>query len=262
MGQNCVRAGTCACGLANAPLGHSYGPQYCTAEHPHKYYKRCTRCGTTQYTGGTATKKHGSGKWGSGTCPSCGKHNYIQETYNFMMHDHPHPVYANCGCGSGIFCGNIEYDICSKCREGRKTVKEEEYKYCLLTVPDGDGAFAMVQLVGISLLMEYSETYKIDNNNFISYSASSRCTAVDADSFPFVEIWVSGGSDAKCYDSSGTFLYERPLYPDSYFLSPSGSSSGGYFSMAGVPAYSKISCAVYVKGGLITCVRAIRVDYD
>lgn len=54
----------------------SLGSQYSEAAHPHAYYKTCNSCGQKIYSGGYATKTHGDGSWGSGTCPDCGTHTY------------------------------------------------------------------------------------------------------------------------------------------------------------------------------------------
>ena len=70
----------------------SLGTQYCDADHPHAYYKTCKSCGQKVYTGGYATKAHGDGSRGSGTCPSCGTHSY-GTTYSEATH--PHRYHAN-----------------------------------------------------------------------------------------------------------------------------------------------------------------------
>ncbi len=63
---------------ASAACIHSFGPQYSEAAHPHQYFSQCNLCGYTKYVPcAYATKAHGNGSWGSGTCPSCGTHTYV-----------------------------------------------------------------------------------------------------------------------------------------------------------------------------------------
>lgn len=80
----------------------SLGTQYCEADHPHAYYKTCKSCGQKVYTGGYATKAHGDGSRGSGTCPSCGTHSY-GTTYSEATH--PHRYYQSCVCGDKRYTG-------------------------------------------------------------------------------------------------------------------------------------------------------------
>ena len=63
---------------------------YSEATHPHEYFKFCTSCWQKFYTGGHATKNHGDGTWGSGTCPQCG-------THSFTWDDCTGP--GRCACG-------------------------------------------------------------------------------------------------------------------------------------------------------------------
>jgi hypothetical protein len=95
-GQSCTTGGACSCGASTPALGHGWNPTYSEAAHPHAYYHTCYRCGILQYTGGYATKNHGSGAYGSGTCPQCGTHNYCTP---FCDAAHPHRNYLRCGCG-------------------------------------------------------------------------------------------------------------------------------------------------------------------
>ena len=66
-----ARATTCSHSLL--------GARYCDGAHPHAYFCYCQSCGEKVYVGGYATKQHGSGEWGSGTCPSCGSHRLYRE---------------------------------------------------------------------------------------------------------------------------------------------------------------------------------------
>lgn len=78
---------------AYAACSHQWGPQYSEAAHPHQYFRQCNLCAYKQYTGGNATKAHGDGSWGSGTCPSCGSHYYVGRSCNSP---------GICDCGSYI----------------------------------------------------------------------------------------------------------------------------------------------------------------
>ncbi len=262
IGQSCTKEGLCICGSKLPALGHTYGPQYCTAEHPHRYYKRCNRCKYMWYTGGPATKKHGPGKWGSGSCPKCGQHSYTFEEYNIMTHPHPHPAYKNCICGDRAFCGYIEYDACASCRAGRKTIEAQEFKTATFVFPDGDEICPIIRVITLSLKIDYFERYKISGSEFISYESVNKCNAVNSENFPDVTICVAASSDVICYDSSGNYLFTRKLHPDSYMIDTKATASGGYFSQEGIPAYSEIGCAAYIKGSMYTCTKKIIVYYD
>lgn len=90
-------------GRAKAACSHSsLGTQFSEAEHPHAYYRTCNACGEKIYTGGYATKAHGDGSWGSGTCPDCGYHSY-GTTYSEA--EHPHACYRTCVCGDVLYTG-------------------------------------------------------------------------------------------------------------------------------------------------------------
>lgn len=80
----------------------SLGSQYSEAAHPHAYYRTCNSCGQKIYSGGYATKMHGDGSWGSGTCPDCGTHTY-GNTYSEAAH--PHYYYKTCVCGDVKYTG-------------------------------------------------------------------------------------------------------------------------------------------------------------
>lgn len=101
---------------------------YCEAEHPHPYFRFCLTCGEKVYVGGYATKNHGDGSWGSGTCPKCGTHTYVGQscttsgtckcgaTASALGHSfstgvsfessHPHSYYRYCTrCGVKSYLG-------------------------------------------------------------------------------------------------------------------------------------------------------------
>ena len=138
VGRTCERPGTCACGDTVPAAGHVYSPIYSEAAHPHKYYEECSVCHYIHYTGGHATKNHGDGTWGSGTCPDCGTHTYVGKTCT---------TNGACACGAILEAvghtpeGSVYYEnehphryfkVCSTC-SGRVYTGEKK------TLPHGDG---------------------------------------------------------------------------------------------------------------------------
>ena len=125
---------------AEAACSHSsLGPQYSEATHPHEYFCYCNTCGEKVYVGGHATKNHGTGEWGSGTCPDCGKHIYVGRTCTSV---------GTCICGSVIsayghsYGSTVYYEVnhphrnyisCSRC--GNKS-----YTGATSTLTHGNGA--------------------------------------------------------------------------------------------------------------------------
>ncbi len=116
---------------ASAACSHpSLGQLYSEATHPHAYYRICNSCSAKVYTGGYATKNHGNGAWGSGTCPSCGVHTFIGGSCTspatcacgatqsprghvwggiYSEVSHPHPWYQECRiCGIKRLTGGYE----------------------------------------------------------------------------------------------------------------------------------------------------------
>ena len=94
------------------------GVQYSEVAHPHKYFRTCKSCNTKVYVGGHATKNHGDGSWGSGTCPQCGSHSYPIPTVdqiNASLKQHPHIVGVKCKCGSVKYTDPQINPDCSSC---------------------------------------------------------------------------------------------------------------------------------------------------
>ena len=46
----------------------------------HANYNECNSCHYVQYLGTYTTKSHGSGAYGSGTCPDCGSHTWVLQS--------------------------------------------------------------------------------------------------------------------------------------------------------------------------------------
>jgi hypothetical protein len=85
------------------------------------FYQQCYRCGDAEYTGGTATKAHGDGSWGSGTCPDCGTHTWTIAGYEAS---HPHKEIQACYCGASGYTGNYysgHYPDCDSCSSSVST---------------------------------------------------------------------------------------------------------------------------------------------
>ena len=149
IGQTCVTSGTCVCGATGPALGHNFENQiYSEVAHPHYYFRQCLRCGYHYYTGGHATKNHGDGSWGSGTCPDCGSHSYTGQSCTNE---------GVCACGATIpALGHIdgstfynesahphrEYTICRRCGGAAYTGQTQ-------TLPHGDGTNGTCSSCGI-----------------------------------------------------------------------------------------------------------------
>lgn len=92
IGRTCTNNGVCSCGATIAPSSHILeSVQYSNATHPHAYYRYCSVCNAKVYTSGYATKNHGDGTWGSGTCPDCGTHTYTGQSCTSV---------GSCVCGA------------------------------------------------------------------------------------------------------------------------------------------------------------------
>lgn len=105
---------------ASAACSHDWYPIYSEAAHPHPYFHECKLCGVKEYTGGYATKAHGDGSWGSGTCPHCGTHDYDAAGYSAV---HPHPEVFECYCGDSYesttsFAPSDYFPECTQCTGG------------------------------------------------------------------------------------------------------------------------------------------------
>ena len=119
VGQSCTADGVCACGDTISKLGHTLeGVTYSLAAHPHPYFEYCTRCWTKVYTSGNATKNHGDGTPGSGTCTQCGDHIYAPGASGFV---HPHESTNICACGDSKVSYGL-FTSCSICTAGSQTV--------------------------------------------------------------------------------------------------------------------------------------------
>ena len=73
--------------IGNCPSCGKYSFQgtYVDVAHSsrgHANYNECNSCHYVQYLGSYTTKSHGSGAYGSGTCPDCGSHTWVLDYEN------------------------------------------------------------------------------------------------------------------------------------------------------------------------------------
>ncbi len=71
--------------IGNCPSCGKYSFQgtYVEVAHSsrgHANYNECNSCHYVQYLGSYTTKSHGSGAYGSGTCPDCGSHTWVPQS--------------------------------------------------------------------------------------------------------------------------------------------------------------------------------------
>ena len=156
VGQSCTADGVCACGDTISKLGHTLeGVTYSLATHPHPYFEYCTRCWTKVYTSGNATKNHGDGTPGSGTCPECGTHSYYCSP--LLPEEHPHTNRWACGCGDYYTTYSLEAS-CSICTGGLRTASNTEYASGIFSFTAGDLA-DIPMTVALTCYVDYYNEY-------------------------------------------------------------------------------------------------------
>lgn len=232
---------TSALAVSNATCEHrSLGEQYSEASHPHEYYRNCKDCGKKIYVGGHATKAHGSGEWGSGTCPQCGAHSYRMNTVGSSQH--PHQISYSCDCGDS-YNEYLISGMCSQCRVGSSVATGTSSKEGTFLYADGElyvGAHPI--LVPIKLYVDYSNTYKnmismtYDYPPFASFQ-SVVSTRVEAGT-PFAPTINTGASfKVDYYGSNGRLIETQPMEigPD---VVTAVSKAGTVFSLLDYPAYA------------------------
>lgn len=155
-GQSCTTGGICACGATVPNLGHTLEEfTYSQATHPHAYFKYCTRCWKEIYIGGYATKNHGDGTPGSGTCPECGEHRY---TPTSSESEHPHTITAICSCGDILTRYSIDIS-CSSCDIYIKTVSKENTAHCEFITLITESPIATLLPVSLDGYIIYTNQY-------------------------------------------------------------------------------------------------------
>lgn len=160
IGQSCTSPGTCACGATIAASSHTLeNTTYYESSHPHKLFKKCTKCGYKSYTGTTKTLDHGDGS--SGTCKKCGDHKWTFGPSEGISH--PHRSSISCSCGEVVYSYAL-YPLCLQCRSNLKTATNTESKQFFFTILDGDG---------IGVLVPYVCTFSLTCTNEYKYPAQS-----------------------------------------------------------------------------------------
>lgn len=156
------------------------GVQYSEVAHPHKYFRTCKSCNTKVYVGGHATKNHGDGSWGSGTCPQCGSHSYPIPTVdqiNASLKQHPHIVGVKCKCGSVKYTDPQINPDCSSCIStyNIKSKSATGNSVLYLSYLDGDSGAAISTTFPVPVKMTFQSKYSKSGSNFTSYSSKITC---------------------------------------------------------------------------------------
>lgn len=250
VGRNCTSGGSCACGLTPVPLGHNYGETYSEGAHPHRYYRTCQRCSYVDYPGGCATKNHGNGVWGSGTCPSCGEHTYAMD-WDLTLErfsEHPHAWYYSCVCGSNYVDRYVISEECSICTAGRQTVDVIKTANITYTYLDGDSGSGTMVSFTAPLHMEYTEMYKKDGEKFISFSSRNYCE-LDKDKIPvWAEVTLIANAQVYYKDAADSLLHTSELARVSF--EAHNEKTKGLFTFSGNPVYSTTGATTTCAGEL------------
>lgn len=214
---------------ATAVCSHSsYSPQYSEASHPHAYYKQCLSCGYILYTGGYATKSHGDGSWGSGTCPYCGTHSYSGQsctsqgvcscgaTTGVLGHsysneyceaEHPHAVYRQCyRCGIKAYTGEHTSKAHGDGTAGSGTCPQcgtHTYVGQSCTAPGICNCGATSSILGHN----YSTSYYTANHPHEIYNQCSRCGHKDYTGEYFIKNHGDGTQGSGTCPDCGTHTY-------------------------------------------------------
>lgn len=159
IGQSCTSPGTCACGSTIAASSHTLeNTTYYESSHPHKIFKKCTKCGYKSYTGTTKTLSHGDGS--SGTCKKCGDHKWTLGPSDGISH--PHRSSISCSCGEVVYSYAL-YPLCQQCRTNLKTATNTESKKFYFTIIQSDQ--------GLGGAIAYSGTFSLTCTNEYKYPA-------------------------------------------------------------------------------------------
>lgn len=259
VGLSCTAKGTCACGATKAATGHTYGTTWSEAAHPHRYYRVCQTCRYVNYPGGNATKNHGDGTYGSGTCPSCGTHSYEYDYDAIAIH--PHPIIRKCKCGNKITVSTESWPVasCATCSSGSKSVSSSNTASVILTYLDGEegiGGFSVSFPVQLS--MQYNETYKKNGSKFGSFSSKSYCSLSSVPAWA-PDITLIANAEVKYYSSSGTQIFTSTLSRVSW--TTQNEKNGSIFSANSIPSYSIAGYTVYVDGSMWVVSKSLTTYY-
>ena len=251
-GSGAWGSGTCSqCGT------HSFGPTYSEASHPHNYYHTCTLCNKKVYTGGHATKSHGTGAWGSGTCPDCGQHSYNYPTASQLEQlPHPHDFVVRCVCGDTIYKEGPLVLTCSNCLQGKKTASNSMDTTMTFYWGDVNGGLGAPALVSIFAHLDYVEYYKkSEHNSFQSFEATATCTLNNVPYEVRPNLLVFINPTVQYYNSSNSKLFESGINGTDL------SKSRGVFMNTHLPSYSIITITGNIAQALTTSIKTMRVSY-
>lgn len=239
-GTGATGSGTCpSCGT------HSY-VKYCEAEHPHRDYNLCTGCQKKVYLNSYTTKKHGTGAWGSGTCPSCGSHNF-QDPSQQAIAIHPHKYIRACSCGQKQNIGEVAVENCATCNNLKRTVTGQNSASCPLFYLDGDNGMGAPILLTVILSIQYKETYRKEYGNYYSYTSNCKSTLTQVP--PWAEgITFFSNPEVKYYKSDGVYLFSHS-YSTEYGIDDKNRTSR-YFYNNGVPGYVIAGASAFKDGAL------------
>lgn len=239
VGQTCTTAGVCVCGDTIPMLGHTLeGVRYSDAAHPHNYFEYCRVCWDKVYTGGSATKNHGDGTIGSGTCPYCGDHTYRPVS---SVSEHPHLTTIACACGDIIERYTID-ESCSSCAVFRKTVTNEgkgSCKFSMLVTAEGLPVPLILVLDGT---VTYTNMYMEPPQDspmyegitpFISYYSTVNSTAICSSTVETLRYYAASHPSVRYYNSSGDLLATQTLN-----LTTDHNTYGNTFILDEKPAYA------------------------
>ena len=187
------------------------GELYCEANHPHAYFRFCTVCMDKVYVGGYATKAHGTGEWGSGTCKTCGVHAFVNDSVD---PEHPHPTISSCVCGEVRFKYSVHYS-CSICTANKRTATGTTTKnITLLYLVDG-----FIMSAPMCLELSYRNTYNSPSDNdtmglhgyplFVTYSSSLTAKALEIP--PLCPSVFTVANSPVVYYDNGAAVYSQAM---------------------------------------------------
>lgn len=230
------------------------GVQYSEVAHPHKYFRTCKSCNTKVYVGGHATKNHGDGSWGSGTCPQCGSHSYPIPTVdqiNASLKQHPRIVGVKCKCGSVKYTDPQINPDCSSCIStyNIKSKSATGNSVLYLSYLDGDSGAAISTTFPVPVKMTFQSKYSKSGSNFTSYSSKITCVfnqnSVPPEAKSRLHLFATAQVDY--YNNSNSKLYTNTLSAPASNPMPA-SRTGGKFSKSPIPSYSLAGATGYAEG--------------
>lgn len=251
-----------------AACSHStLGTQYSDAEHPHKYYRTCKNCNVKVYVGGNATKKHGDGTWGSGTCPKCGTHSYPTLTidqYIEAVKPHPHRASTKCTCGSVKYYEAIVNPDCSSCIKAHniKNRSATATEVLYLSYLDGDSGAGIPTVFPVPVKMTQKCQYSKSGSTFTSYTFSINCV-FNKNSIPNEATGrtrLVATAQVDYYNNSNSKLFTNTISSTASDPLPT-SRSCLEFVKSSIPSYSLAGATGYADGLILPRSVSVRLNY-